>query len=237
MRGSSPHTRGARTRGSCPSTGRGIIPAYAGSTSMTGSRSSSSADHPRIRGEHQTMSVEQSVANGSSPHTRGAPDTGLVTDLPARIIPAYAGSTAAVEAVSVRDPDHPRIRGEHETDTTTSRLRAGSSPHTRGARGTKTPPHSPLRIIPAYAGSTGRSSCRRARPGDHPRIRGEHCLGVSERLFGDRIIPAYAGSTGWGRRIPRTCKDHPRIRGEHFPTPGGTGPCQGSSPHTRGALR
>ena len=71
--GSSPHTRGALRHGiSCP-TPRRIIPAYAGSTSARWGRSSSTKDHPRIRGEHRARTI--------------------ATLLRSRIIPAYAGST------------------------------------------------------------------------------------------------------------------------------------------------
>ena len=51
------------------------------------------ADHPRIRGEHQTAPVD-----GHLPHG---------------IIPAYAGSTAIGFSPSMARTDHPRIRGEH----------------------------------------------------------------------------------------------------------------------------
>ena len=56
-------------------------------------------------------------------------------------------------------------------------------------------PLGPVRIIPAYAGST--PAHRRVRlPGrDHPRIRGEHIADHVVPLIGKRIIPAYAGST------------------------------------------
>ena len=70
-------------------------------------------------------------------------------------------------------------------------------------------------IIPAYAGSTRRSSLASAAHPDHPRIRGEHLRnaykltkldGSSPHTRGalaaqvgvdllERIIPAYAGST------------------------------------------
>ena len=114
-KGSSPHTRGARSprasatairrdhpriRGEhekllqSEADKRGIIPAYAGSTSMSRSCSTEPADHPRIRGEH----------------ARGV----VLHDAEGGIIPAYAGSTGA--------PDW------HVSD------KAGSSPHTRGAR-------------------------------------------------------------------------------------------------------
>ena len=132
----------------------------------------------------------------------------------------------------------------------------GSSPHTRGALH-PTRRHRPRpRIIPAYAGSTSTPGIGCPPRPDHPRIRGEHHRGIghgkrpvgsSPHTRGARekpggpafdlgIIPAYAGSTPPHPTAPSSTPDHPRIRGEHFPTPGGTGPCQGSSPHTRGAL-
>ena len=71
--GSSPHTRGARAKGSCASPMRRIIPAYAGSTRKGGKSLTINKDHPRIRGEHYVNSVYPALAAGSSPHTRGAP--------------------------------------------------------------------------------------------------------------------------------------------------------------------
>ena len=131
-------------------------------------------DHPRIRGEHKSRGVWPVGADGSSPHTRGAPvDVG--DHLPQlRIIPAYAGSTVARRASIGPSEDHPRIRGEHERESPLWRLSPGSSPHTRGAR--HPPPVLALlrRIIPAYAGSTGGGGWRRPDRTDHPRIRGEH---------------------------------------------------------------
>ena len=50
--GSSPHTRGAHVRPYAVLENRGIIPAYAGSTSEVVWELVSAWDHPRIRGEH-----------------------------------------------------------------------------------------------------------------------------------------------------------------------------------------
>ena len=70
--GSSPHTRGARLGAPrTPLRGR-IIPAYAGSTSPSNSPRERSGDHPRIRGEHERVSIRETLSPGSSPHTRGA---------------------------------------------------------------------------------------------------------------------------------------------------------------------
>ena len=134
MQGSSPHTRGAlvapcRRRG-----GRGIIPAYAGSTRHLHLRRQASMDHPRIRGEHKVWMKQFRVCGGSSPHTRGAPPTAAPASRSRGIIPAYAGSTAF--------PEWPATKSE------------GSSPHTRGARRWRCAGARDRGIIPAYAGST-----------------------------------------------------------------------------------
>ena len=71
--GSSPHTRGARAQQLAVSSAPGIIPAYAGSTPGKDSRSLSLGDHPRIRGEHDSLPNVPGSMVGSSPHTRGAP--------------------------------------------------------------------------------------------------------------------------------------------------------------------
>ena len=72
--GSSPHTRGAPVGGCRPGRGRGIIPAYAGSTSHRSRILLAPGDHPRIRGEHQCATCWHPSKTGSSPHTRGAHD-------------------------------------------------------------------------------------------------------------------------------------------------------------------
>ena len=111
--GSSPHTRGARGRDRRRGLPGGIIPAYAGSTSCTRGAGCSSADHPRIRGEHLMHARSRLQLRGSSPHTRGARDDLLGYGLAAGIIPAYAGSTGMTRRIFAATWDHPRIRGEH----------------------------------------------------------------------------------------------------------------------------
>ena len=134
LTGSSPHTRGARRSSSRWSTRRGIIPAYAGSTPWRCPSADSAWDHPRIRGEHITVTAEADGVKGSSPHTRGARHDVVVWLVHVGIIPAYAGSTRAQHSVPEARRDHPRIRGEHECLGQWSRRDVGSSPHTRGAQ-------------------------------------------------------------------------------------------------------
>ena len=54
-----------------------IIPAYAGSTTGRTGWRPLVRDHPRIRGEHSLLGHEKGPGEGSSPHTRGAPDRSL----------------------------------------------------------------------------------------------------------------------------------------------------------------
>ena len=213
--GSSPHTRGAQeTRRPRRGEGR-IIPAYAGSTRVWRNGCLRCWDHPRIRGEHVPAVDPCCWGAGSSPHTRGAPKKREDRENAARIIPAYAGSTACGRGMDLRGADHPRIRGEHYFLVQPSSGGGGSSPHTRGA---PTALHLGPRntgIIPAYAGSTPCSWAACPWVWDHPRIRGEHGrsslaapveAGSSPHTRGAprssiiwrnqrRIIPAYAGST------------------------------------------
>ena len=154
LKGSSPHTRGARPGRSRPPDHGGIIPAYAGSTSRARRLRRRSRDHPRIRGEHAATRRPKAKLLGSSPHTRGARLRWCLGRRPAGIIPAYAGSTRALWRSRSSREDHPRIRGEHADGVLTRMSIGGSSPHTRGA-----PPRRHHRcaaegIIPAYAGST-----------------------------------------------------------------------------------
>ena len=151
--------------------------------------------------------------------------------------------------------DHPRIRGEHDRHGLARTGRAGSSPHTRGARGRRRVGWSWSGIIPAYAGSTNLRKSDRIPSPDHPRIRGEHKsiltdrsmpVGSSPHTRGapvvasrgcvpPRIIPAYAGSTSPCAARTAVWPDHPRIRGEHKSILTDRSMPVGSSPHTRGA--
>ena len=156
--GSSPHTRGALGILLAIFIQLGIIPAYAGSTSTNSWRGRSSTDHPRIRGEHPESDAGALPVGGSSPHTRGAPqDEGYGGEFEG-IIPAYAGSTSGSETAGAPGQDHPRIRGEHRYYAGQIGGVAGSSPHTRGALERRIVRPLMVRIIPAYAGSTGSTS-------------------------------------------------------------------------------
>ena len=133
-KGSSPHTRGAPPCTGTGGTRRRIIPAYAGSTDVSGASSIAERDHPRIRGEHPASPRNHLVLAGSSPHTRGARSVDGHVTAADGIIPAYAGSTRTRCTAPRATRDHPRIRGEHVDPITIGIGQWGSSPHTRGAR-------------------------------------------------------------------------------------------------------
>ena len=233
--GSSPHTRGAQERGQPVSACAGIIPAYAGSTTGLVAISSGSADHPRIRGEHDLGLLDGRPHRGSSPHTRGALGRHRRKRPPRRIIPAYAGSTGRRRRPRIPDTDHPRIRGEHTTRAGRLRPPRGSSPHTRGAQRRESLDVQGGGIIPAYAGSTTMTSANiTIQGGSSPHTRGALCFDGGDGRDGG-IIPAYAGSTSDWRRTMLFGRDHPRIRGEHTPGCLDMHVRKGSSPHTRGA--
>ena len=91
--GSSPHARGALPAVPVPVARAGIIPACAGSTVIMQSRTQSTGDHPRMRGEHFLKWHRFACLGGSSPHARGAQLYQLPYSQSSGIIPACAGST------------------------------------------------------------------------------------------------------------------------------------------------
>ena len=146
---------------------------------------------------------------------RGAPLRVMTLSTVQGIIPADAGSTVRSCGPATVWEDHPRGCGEHLISNCSRNATRGSSPRMRGAPSAPAVEAATIRIIPADAGSTTRTSGRTGRRWDHPRGCGEHCDGwvASDRLEGSsprmrgaqesptipvifsRIIPADAGST------------------------------------------
>ena len=135
----------------------GIIPAYAGSTRRRYRKPRWSRDHPRVCGEHALSVLLGCPLTGSSPRMRGAPGRSCGVRIPQR--------------------DHPRVCGEHLTIPRPFFPLMGSSPRMRGAHQRVLYRHVGVGIIPAYAGSTRRSTVTQMIPRDHPRVCGEHPLG------------------------------------------------------------
>ena len=130
----------------------------------------------------------------------------------------------------------------------------GSSPLARGLRPASHDHPSCPGIIPARAGFTRWSACRRAGARDHPRSRGvylTHGLAPTARtgssplargLLGagcasrgrNRIIPARAGFTGPPHHRSSPSPDHPRSRGVYYDQGTREEIRDGSSPLARG---
>ena len=132
--GSSPHTRGTR-RPKTPTVYRQrFIPAYAGNALSSGKKRSVLTVHPRIRGERGESQRGWNRWDGSSPHTRGTPESERNQHLLPRFIPAYAGNASAPQQRGCPGSVHPRIRGERPSVLSAGPSPYGSSPHTRGTR-------------------------------------------------------------------------------------------------------
>ena len=155
-RGSSPHARGARVGAFLLQ----VLP----------------EDHPRMRGEHESLGALALVDDGIIPACAGS------TVRPVPLAPSLVGSSPHARGARLRGwmadfqaRDHPRMRGEHlrlllvhvhvfgiipacagstGLSCTSGPPSTGSSPHARGAL-----------IWAAQSRETSR---------DHPRMRGEH---------------------------------------------------------------
>ncbi len=69
--GSSPHTRGTYPHTQYQKEADRFIPAYAGNIQLEHDLGLTKSVHPRIRGEHRSLSIGGKCSSGSSPHTRG----------------------------------------------------------------------------------------------------------------------------------------------------------------------
>ena len=130
--GSSPLTRGKPGGSRGPTVGSGLIPAHAGKTRWARCERSGCAAHPRSRGENPWWPSGSLSAVGSSPLTRGKPNSSRQRLVAAGLIPAHAGKTIKpMRPLSAREA-HPRSRGENVHAPTSAPSGYGSSPLTRG---------------------------------------------------------------------------------------------------------
>ena len=197
------------------------------------------------------------VTSGSSPRMRGKPSTRGLQGTRRRIIPAHAGQTTSGLPGSVTSSDHPRACGANVEMHASLGSHVGSSPRMRGKLICRFCRRCRMRIIPAHAGQTTRTTSCPARYPDHPRACGAN-LGKIGSLFGSfgssprmrgkrrprpcprtpvRIIPAHAGQTNSVPAKRSSHADHPRAcgaNGQQFLTNLGT---FGSSPRMRGKPR
>jgi hypothetical protein len=153
----------------------------------------STRHHPRVRGEHSTV-----TASGNH-------------------IPASAGSTCLRRCRAAWRSDHPRVCGDHPTTVSWTCRVLGSPPRLRGARRSGSRPRSPERITPASAGSTSQIPRPSRRNEDHPRVCGEHresyalarhALPDHPRVCGEHMATLFGSQSYVG--------SPPRLRGARF---------------------
>ena len=172
--GSSPLARGTYIEVTPPHPAVRLIPARAGNMRRALHHGRLPSAHPRSRGEHRSVSVACACMSGSSPLARGTSTDKNGLRRYSRLIPARAGNIPQTSAWSLRNPAHPRSRGEHVLPPFTPFILYGSSPLARGT------PRSPIswltsgRLIPARAGNTSAMPDKLLRAAAHPRSRGEH---------------------------------------------------------------
>ena len=174
-----------------------------------------SPEHPRIRGENNTQASLDAIKGGTSPHTRGKLLQPAPEPIIDRNIPAYAGKTTNLHSENNTPAEHPRIRGENQTNATGTPHTQGTSPHTRGKLDPGRWTASTSRNIPAYAGKTNVHNARiNTGYGTSPHTRGKLDR-LRDRLEEHRNIPAYAGKTASAQsRMGESAGTSPHTRGK-----------------------
>ena len=152
--GSSPLTRGKRTRPSDNPVRGGLIPAHAGKTHASCGPFTPYKAHPRSRGENESESDGDISASGSSPLTRGKHRQPRRKGRRCGLIPAHAGKTSVHRRCARQRWAHPRSRGENAQQPPSVLCGGGSSPLTRGKLRELHDRAQEVGLIPAHAGKT-----------------------------------------------------------------------------------
>ena len=112
--GSSPLTRGKHVWSPSRGSARRLIPAHAGKTIPYAVGVAYCRAHPRSRGENSSRVMTSPMVRGSSPLTRGKPESRFQLLSCRRLIPAHAGKTVSVATTTIMKTAHPRSRGEND---------------------------------------------------------------------------------------------------------------------------
>ena len=152
--GSSPRGRGKPRRVRPSTCTGGLIPAWAGKTSLIVSPSSVLTAHPRVGGENTNPDAPVTPETGSSPRGRGKPERGRHNAAQEGLIPAWAGKTGFTDVAREAATAHPRVGGENTVKRCRYALDGGSSPRGRGKRYAAGDRALDAGLIPAWAGKT-----------------------------------------------------------------------------------
>ena len=112
-KGSSPRMRGTLQFVQVYVDGAGLIPTYAGNTTLQSVNAFSAWAHPHVCGEHKRQSTPAGLVRGSSPRMRGTQRRRTYEQPPTGLIPTYAGNTCGFFAARPTAGAHPHVCGEH----------------------------------------------------------------------------------------------------------------------------
>ena len=198
LRGSSPLARGPP----CPSEQLyaypGLIPARAGTTTVSHASTMCPGAHPRSRGDHQGGAYVDMANEGSSPLARGPPEAVATAKANDGLIPARAGTTVSLDGKHFTDRAHPRSRGDHARMEMVTGDHSGSSPLARGPPAPVTGSYRRGGLIPARAGTTLCEGNLKPNVRAHPRSRGDHCLANWDALVSAGSSPLARGPPSCG---------------------------------------
>ncbi len=110
--GTPPPTRGTAAATAAGTQRLGNTPAYAGNGVTNTAGCSSRREHPRLRGERDSMSRPKLLDLGTPPPTRGTVLCSVSAWDKSGNTPAYAGNGRQPHAGRNRSREHPRLRGE-----------------------------------------------------------------------------------------------------------------------------
>ena len=158
-----------------------ITPACAGKRGPGRPSPPSCRDHPRLRGEKLKSVWRCFGTQGSSPLARGKEHTRTGWPDSRRITPACAGKRSPRKAKRILWWDHPRLRGEKGVFEDEGDCDRGSPPLARGKEPVTETPIEEWGITPACAGKRNPRVIPDPWRRDHPRLRGEKEVLLSER--------------------------------------------------------
>ena len=158
-------------------TPRRLIPARAGKTHVSLVQTQTGEAHPRAGGENISGLFIDAAAKGSSPRGRGKQLDFSSEPVALGLIPARAGKTPTPDTRAGPEAAHPRAGGENHRTRRSGCPPNGSSPRGRGKLTGGWAETMEVRLIPARAGKTRRSTTPRAPSEAHPRAGGENGRG------------------------------------------------------------
>ncbi len=134
--GSSPRMWGTRLGAADDPCACRFIPTHVGNTTSVFALPTTNTVHPHACGEHTSDITERASMSGSSPRMWGT-QQGLAMGLAfIRFIPTHVGNTIHLPRNIWNVSVHPHACGEHQSESSSTCMRPGSSPRMWGTRST-----------------------------------------------------------------------------------------------------